>query len=174
MSKKNDVLLWCLLAFLIVSLSFASSPPASAARMITANVGVEKGPLNQMFNLCVGAGRANEGLRVDWQRQLACTHRECGFRYLRFHGLLCDDMGVYSEDKNGQPVYNWQYIDELFDSMLSMGVKPFVEIGFMPSALSSGPSTIFWWKGNVTPPKDYAKWEALIKALVTHWKERYG
>ena len=118
-----------------------------------------------MFNLCVGAGRANEGLRADWQRQLAYVHRECGFRYLRFHGLLCDDMGVYSEDKNGQPIYNWQYIDELFDFMLSIGVKPFVEIGFMPSALASGPNTIFWWKGNVTPPKDYAKWEDLIKAL---------
>ena len=174
MSRKNYVLLWCLLLSLIVSQSAASSPLASAARTITADVGVEKGPLNQMFQLCVGAGRANEGLRADWQRQLAYVHRECGFRYLRFHGLLCDDMGVYSEDKNGQPIYNWQYIDELFDSMLSMGVKPFVEIGFMPSALSSGPSTIFWWKGNVTPPNDYAKWEALIKALLTHWKERYG
>ena len=133
MSRKNYVLLWCLLLYLIVSLSASSSPPAPATRMITADVGVEKGPLNQMFNLCVGAGRANEGLRADWQRQLAYVHRECGFRYLRFHGLLCDDMGVYSEDKNGQPVYNWQYIDELFDSMLSIGVKPFVEIGFMPS-----------------------------------------
>ncbi|MGA2679978.1 MAG: glycoside hydrolase [Sedimentisphaerales bacterium] len=174
MTKKNDVLLWCLLVFLIVSLSSASSPTAPATRMITADVGVEKGPLSQMFNLCVGAGRANEGLRADWQRQLAYVHRECGFRYLRFHGLLCDDMGVYSEDKNGQPVYNWQYIDELFDSMLNIGVKPFVEIGFMPSALASGQNTIFWWKGNVTPPKDYAKWEALVKALFTHWKERYG
>jgi xylan 1,4-beta-xylosidase len=174
MSKKNDVLLWCLLLSLFVPLSAASSPPAPATRMITADVGVEKGPLNQMFNLCVGAGRANEGLRADWQQQLAYVHRECGFRYLRFHGLLCDDMGVYSEDKNGQPVYNWQYIDELFDFMLSTGVKPFVEIGFMPSALASGPNTIFWWKGNVTPPKDYAKWENLIKALVMHWKERYG
>jgi xylan 1,4-beta-xylosidase len=142
--------------------------------MITADVGVEKGPLNQMFNLCVGAGRANEGLRADWQRQLEYVHRECGFRYLRFHGLLCDDMGVYSEDKNGKPIYNWQYIDELFDSILSIGVKPFVEIGFMPSALASGQNTIFWWKGNVTPPKDYAKWDGLIKALLTHWNQRYG
>ena len=174
MIKKNNVLLWCLLLSLIVSLPAASSPAAPAIRAITADVGVEKGPLNQMFNLCVGAGRANEGLRADWQRQLAYVHRECGFRYLRFHGLLCDDMGVYSEDKNGQPIYNWQYIDELFDFMLSIGVKPFVELGFMPSALASGQNTIFWWKGNVTPPKDYAKWENLIKALVTHWKERYG
>jgi len=127
-----------------------------------------------MFNLCVGAGRANEGLRADWQRQLACVRRECGFRYVRFHGLLCDDMGVYSEDKEGHPVYNWQYIDELYDSLLAIGVRPFVELGFMPAALASGTQTIFWWKGNVTPPKDYQKWENLIRALVTHWTGRYG
>jgi len=145
-----------------------------APRLIAADVRQAKGPLNTMFNLCVGAGRANEGLRADWQRQLACVRRECGFRYVRFHGLLCDDMGVYSEDKEGHPVYNWQYIDELYDSLLAIGVRPFVELGFMPAALASGTQTIFWWKGNVTPPKDYQKWENLIRALVTHWTGRYG
>ncbi len=158
------------------TLNAQKSESAPQVRTINADFKDEAGPLNRMFQLCVGAGRANEGLRADWQRQLAWVRRECGFKYLRFHGLLCDDMGVYSEDyaKGGKPVYNWQYIDELFDFMISIDVKPFVEFGFMPSALSSGRNTIFWWKGNVTPPKDYAKWEDLIKALVTHWKERYG
>jgi xylan 1,4-beta-xylosidase len=84
----------------------------------------------------------------------------------------------YPENCGFQPVPisrgNLQYVDELFDFMQSIGVKPFVELGFMPSSLASGPNTIFWWRGNVTPPKDYAKWERLITALVTHWKERYG
>ena len=131
-------------------------------------------PLNDMPTLCVGAGRANEGLRADWQQQLAQTQRDCGFRYLRFHGLLCDDMGVYLVDQAGVAHYNWQYIDALFDAMLEMHIRPFVELGFMPSGLASGPDTIFWWKGNVTPPEDPLKWEALIQALVTHWTERYG
>ena len=151
----------------------AAAPPPPA-RVIAADVRQVRGPLNPMFDFCVGAGRANEGLRADWQRQLADVHRECGFRYLRFHGLLCDDMGVYREDRDGRPVYNWQYIDALYDALLATGVKPFVELGFMPAALASGPSTIFWWKGNVTPPKDYGKWGDLIRALVTHWTERYG
>ena len=142
-------------------------------RKITANT-IQTEPLTRMPNFCVGAGRANEGLRADWQQQLKVTHDECGFRYLRFHGLLCDDMGVYLFDKQGNPVYNWQYIDALFDAMLDMGVRPFVEIGFMPSGLSSGDSTIFWWKGNVTPPKDYEKWAGFIQALIEHWTERYG
>jgi xylan 1,4-beta-xylosidase len=147
---------------------------AADKRTIDIDAGQVKGTLAKSFNLCVGAGRANEGLRADWQRQLRVAHNECGFKYIRFHGLLSDDMGVYFEDKNGKPIYNWQYIDELFDYLQAIGMKPFVELGFMPGALASGNKTIFWWRGNVTPPKDYDKWNGLIKALVEHWTERYG
>jgi len=68
-----------------------------------------------MFKLCVGAGRANEGLRADWQRQLELAHRECGFKYIRMHGICTDDMGVYREHNVPEYRYNWQYIDELCD-----------------------------------------------------------
>ncbi len=132
------------------------------------------GDLNTMFKECIGAGRANEGLRADWQQQLAMVKNECDFKYIRMHGLLSDDMGVYKEDEKGNPVYNYQYIDALYDFILSINMKPFVELGFMPSALASGPETIFWWKGNVTPPKDYKKWGDLISNLTTHFTERYG
>ncbi|SNR31086.1 GH39 family glycosyl hydrolase [Lutibacter flavus] len=132
------------------------------------------GDLNTMFNECIGAGRANEGLRADWQQQLTMVKNECDFKYIRMHGLLSDDMGVYSEDEKGNPNYNYQYIDALYDFILSINMKPFVELGFMPSALASGPETIFWWKGNVTPPKDYKKWADLISNLTTHFTERYG
>jgi len=90
------------------------------------------------------------------------------------HGLLTDDMAVYTEDAKGNPQYNYMYIDALYDYLLSIGVKPFVELGFMPAALASGRQTIFWWKGNVTPPKDYTKWEGLIRNLTQHFTERYG
>jgi xylan 1,4-beta-xylosidase len=143
-------------------------------RVIDVNYNADKGALNTMFNECVGAGRANEGLRADWQQQLAFVKNECGFRYIRFHGLFTDDMGIYKEDKNGNPEYNYMYVDALFDYLLSIGIKPFVELGFMPNALASGPETIFWWKGNVTPPKDHDKWGALVKNIVEHWTNRYG
>jgi xylan 1,4-beta-xylosidase len=143
-------------------------------RSIDVNINQVKGLLPKSINLCVGAGRANEGLRADWQRQLKIAHEECGFRYIRFHGLLSDDMGVYLEDINGRPIYNWQYIDELFDYLQYIKMKPFVEVGFMPGALASGNKTIFWWRGNVTPPRDYQKWNDLIKALIEHWTLRYG
>ena len=146
----------------------------SPERVINIDFSKVKGPLNTMFRECVGAGRANEGLRADWQQQLAYVKKECGFKYIRMHGLLTDDMGVYKEDKNGKPEYNYMYIDVLFDFLQSIGMKPFVELGFMPNALASGDKTIFWWKGNVTPPKDYEKWGALIRNLTEHFTERYG
>ncbi len=142
-------------------------------RHIDIDVKAAIGPMSDAFTLCVGAGRANEGLRADWQRQLRQAKLACGFKYIRMHGLLTDDMAVYREE-HVKPVYNWQYVDELYDFLVDLKVRPFVEFGFMPSALASGTKTIFWWRGNVTPPKDYGKWEGLISAITKHWCERYG
>jgi len=143
-------------------------------RIINADFNTEKGITKTVWRKCIGAGRANEGLRADWQEQLRLVKKECGFEYIRMHGLLHDDMGVYFEDKKGNPVYNWQYIDKLYDFLLEIGIKPFVELSFMPKALASGTNTCFWWKGNVTPPKSYEKWYDFIKALTQHFTERYG
>jgi len=148
--------------------------PILPERAIHADFNTVKGPLNTMFKECIGAGRANEGLRADWQQQLAYVKKACDFKYIRMHGLLTDDMAVYREDNNGNPEYNYQYVDVLFDYLQSIGIKPFVELGFMPSALASGSKTIFWWRGNVSPPKDYNKWEGLIRNLTEHFTQRYG
>src|ERR1700679_2609797 len=128
---------------------------ALPVRVISADYSLVKGPRSDVWRECIGAGRANEGLRADWQRQLKLCQDEIGFRFIRFHGLLHDDMGVYSETKDGQPIHNWQYVDELYDSLLAMNIRPFVELSFMPSALASGGKKIFWWNANVTPPKSY-------------------
>ncbi|UPK67436.1 GH39 family glycosyl hydrolase [Chitinophaga filiformis] len=175
--KKTSIVLLAL-TYLTASFTFAQNKTGkkaeTAERTINIDFRQQKGPLNTMFKECVGAGRANEGLRADWQQQLAYVKKECGFRYIRMHGLLTDDMAVYKEDKNGNPEYNFMYIDVLFDFLQSIGMKPFVELGFMPGSLASGNETIFWWRGNVTPPKDYDKWSALIRALAQHFTERYG
>lgn len=164
---KNKILAIILFAG---SVLFSS---AAQVRTISADLNKIQGPLNTQFKECIGAGRANEGLRADWQQQLAMTRKDCGFKYIRMHGLLTDDMGFYKVDRNG-PEYNYQYIDVLYDYILSIGMKPFVELGFMPSQLASGKKTIFWWRGNVTPPKDYEQWKAAIKNLTQHFAERYG
>jgi xylan 1,4-beta-xylosidase len=170
----NRVSLFILTFLVTCSLFAQKAKTKSLEKIISVNFNKEKGPLNTMFKECVGAGRANEGLRADWQQQLAYVKKECGFKYIRMHGLLTDDMGVYKEDRNGKPQYNYMYVDVLFDFLQSIGMKPFIELGFMPQALASGDKTIFWWKGNVTPPKDYEKWGALIRNLTEHFTERYG
>ena len=126
---------------------------------------------------CVGTGRLSLALRKDYLESLALVQKEIGFRYIRGHGLLHDDVGIYREyewEGETRVLYNFTYIDQIFDSFLDLGLKPFVEIGFMPEALASSTETIFWWKGNVTPPKDYGRWRDLIHAVVTHFVERYG
>ena len=163
-----------LAAFALAAFAFTSPLAAAQTRRIAANVSQITGPHSRSPLVVVGAGRANEGLRADWQGQLALVQREIGFRYIRFHGLLDDDMGVYKEDAAGNPRYNFQYVDALYDALLAMHIRPFVELSFMPSQLASGKQTVFWYKGNITPPKDMNKWKGLIRALMNHWKQRYG
>lgn len=146
----------------------------AAQRTISIDYKKTAGPMNTMYKECVGAGRANEGLRADWQQQLAFVKKECGFMYIRMHGLLTDDMAVYTQDNKGNPQYSFMYVDALIDYLQSIGMKPFIELGFMPNALASGRETIFWWRGNVTPPNNYDKWAALVKNLAQHFTERYG
>jgi xylan 1,4-beta-xylosidase len=168
-----QLILTAALAMAVTVRAHAGDAP-DATRTIAVDVDNIQGPLDTSFKECIGAGRANEGLRADWQDQLREAQRDCGFKYIRMHGLLTDDMGVYREDAQGNPSYNWQYIDRLYDFLLSIHIKPFVELSFMPNDLASGTRTIFWWKGNVTPPKSYDKWADLISHLVTHFQERYG
>jgi xylan 1,4-beta-xylosidase len=73
-----------------------------------------------------------------------------------------------------QSRYSFFNADQIFDFLLSIGIKPFVELSFMPNALASGTTTVFHYRGNVTPPRDYGEWEALIRALASHLVDRYG
>ena len=109
-------------------------------------------------------------LREDWQRDLKRAHDELGFQHVRFHGLLSDDMGVVVR----KDLYSFVNCDRVFDFLLSIGMRPFVELSFMPEALASGNKTVFHYRANVTPPKSYKEWSKLIEQLVSHLVERYG
>lgn len=120
----------------------------------------------------MGSDHAPMALRADWRRDLKRAHDELGFRQVRFHGLLSDDMGTVV--RHNQPAYSFFNADQVFDYLLSIGMKPFVELSFMPVALASGKKTVFRYEANITPPKDYKQWATLIDRLVRHWVERYG
>lgn len=129
------------------------------------------------WNFCVGTERMAIALQKEYLDTLEFVQKAINFKYIRGHGLLHDDTAIYREyeiDGEMKPFYNFTYIDKIFDSFLERGLKPFVELGFMPSQLASGEQTVFYWKGNVTPPKDYDKWKALIQAVVKHFISRYG
>jgi beta-xylosidase len=122
---NNNRIISTVILLLIIGIPLlADANPPTTYRVITVDFRQIQGQLDTMFKKCVGAGRANEGLRADWQRQLTYAHRECGFQYIRMHGLFCDDMGIYKESKDGKPEYNWQYIDELYDFTIThLGTK---------------------------------------------------
>lgn len=122
------------------------------------------------------AGRANEGLRTSWVEQLKLVKEHCGFKYLRMHGLFDDDMFVYFEKPNGQAVYNWQYIDEVYDRMLALGVKPFVELSFFPKGIAADNSKMqMWYQNRVSFDESrLGKWHDLIKNFTQHVVDRYG
>jgi xylan 1,4-beta-xylosidase len=121
----------------------------------------------------VGSCHAPLALRADWQAQLKRCHAELGFQYVRFHGLLSDDVGtvVRHEDRL---IYSFFNCDRIVDFLLSIDMRPFVELSFMPTALASGSKTVFHYRGNVTPPRDYGQWATLVESLVRHWVDRYG
>jgi xylan 1,4-beta-xylosidase len=130
-------------------------------------------PLPHFWEHTVGSDHARMALRADWQRQLKRAQEDVGFRHVRFHGLLSDDMRVLAGEDHGL-LYSFFNVDQVFDFLLSIGVRPLVELSFMPEVLASGARTVFSYQGNVTPPKDYKQWATLIERLVSHLAERYG
>src|SRR3984957_19121848 len=126
----------------------------------------------QMF----GSGRAILSLRADYQRDLRSVKGITNFRYVRFHDILDDDIGVYGENQNGDPVYNFSYVDQIYDSLLAEGVRPFVDLSFMPAKLSALPVApqSFWYHPIVSPPKNWDRWEALVSQFTKHLVDRYG
>lgn len=133
-------------------------------------------PFTHYWSVGVGAGRANEGLRAGWLEHLQTVKEHCGFQYVRMHGLFCDDMFVYFQKPDGRAVYNWQYVDEVYDRMLALGVKPFVELAFFPKDIAAPDSkTQMWYRGNVSVDRNnFGKWHDLVKAFTQHVVDRYG
>ena len=138
----------------------------------------QEAPFHNNVDYCVGTGRMGLALHKEYWEQLALVQKAIGFSYIRGHGLFCDDMAIYQEYKteDGQleSEYNFTYLDRVVDSYMELGIRPFLELGFMPEKLASGTQTQFYWKGNVTPPRDYEKWCALVQETLRHLLGRYG
>lgn len=122
---------------------------------------------------CVGSGHASLAMREDWREQIKLCHKELGFEQVRFHGILNEDIGILTHYK-GNTNSSFYSIDSIYDFLLDNGMKPFVELSFMPFYIASGDETIFLYRGNRTPPKSMDQWKDLVIYFVNHLTQRYG
>src|ERR1700676_3750408 len=121
------------------------------------------------------SGRAILTLRDSYRRDLRAVKKATDFKFVRFHAIFHDEIGVYDEDKKGKPIYNFSYVDQIYDGLLENGVRPFVELSFMPRKLASRQILHpFWYKPIVAPPRDWTRWGDLISTFAQHLVNRYG
>lgn len=158
----------------LLALALAAGAPAfaQAPRVIELDLAGPSKPRDRMAEFSIGSDYPGTLQREDSLAQLALVQKELGFRYIRFHAIFHDVLGTYRE-ADGKPVYDWRGIDRLYDRLLALKIKPFVELGFTPDAMKTSNQTIFWWNGNSSHPQP-AKWDTLVDAFVRHLIARYG
>ena len=111
---------------------------------------------------------------TELREALRVAHDELGVRAVRAHGILDDGLGVYTESA-GRAVYNFAGIDRVYDELMDIGLRPVVELSFMPAALARDPArTVFTYNAIISPPKDWGRWAALTGDLAAHLVQRYG
>ncbi|KGF81496.1 beta-xylosidase [Massilia sp. JS1662] len=157
---------------LAFSAPFALPALAADARQIVIDANAPTVPRDHFADLSVGSDYPGTLIRDDSLAQLKIAKDELGFRYIRFHGIFHDVLGTFKV-VDGKPVYDWTKIDYLYDKLLGMGIKPFVELGFTPEAMKTSDNSIFYWKGNTSHPKPEL-WAGLVDAFVRHVQQRYG
>jgi hypothetical protein len=147
--------------------NFGGNGTTYAQEKIEIDAQAQATPFPHYWEQMFGSGRAILSLRESYREDVRAVKQVADFRYVRFHAIFHDELGVYNEDEHGNPVYNFSYVDQVYDGLLKNGVKPFVEISFMPKKLAFNPDALhpFWYKQNVSPPKSMEGWDDLVKAL---------
>ncbi|MBP1754786.1 MAG: hypothetical protein H6Q59_1184 [Firmicutes bacterium] len=131
--------------------------------------------LSHTFKTFTGVGRAKEMLMERVQKEMILMQREIGFQYVKFHGILDDTMMLYNEDRSGKPYLTFHYVDELLDFLMSIKLKPLIQLSFMPRLLAKDSNnTIFYNPSILSEPNNISNWEFLITGFTKHIIERYG
>ena len=163
------------LARVLLFALLASAVWAQTAEVITVDASAPAHAFPHFWEQMFGSGRAILSLRESYRDDLRQVKQITGLKYVRFHAIFHDEVGLYDENPQGEPLYNFSYIDQVYDGLLANGVKPFIELSFMPYKLASKPNLqSFWYKPNVAPPKDWNKWDNLITQFTRHLIDRYG
>lgn len=132
-------------------------------------------PLRHTFKNLISIGRAVHILLAENQQILRQTQQDIGFKYIIFHGLLDDEMMVYGEDEYGNIDLNFSYVNMVIDFLRSIGLRPFIELSFMPKKLATKAArTKYYRESCISLPKDIGRWNGLVRGLVNHLNSRYG
>jgi xylan 1,4-beta-xylosidase len=172
---KYRAILWALLIACCMNGLVSNAQSGRQPEVIVVDASAPAQPFPHFWEKMFGSGRAILSLRDSYRNDLRAVKQSTEFSYVRFHAIFHDEVGVYDEDKNGQPLYNFSYVDQIYDGLLANGVRPLVEISFMPNKLAASNAIhSFWYKPNVSPPKDWDRWDGLIAAFARHLVDRYG
>jgi xylan 1,4-beta-xylosidase len=169
-------------------LGFCANATLAAQETIAIDAKAATTPFPHFWEQTFGSGRAILALRKSYLDDLHTVKQATNFKSVRFHGIFNDDVGMYDPDRqtknpglaaqaaNDASVYNFSYVDQIYDGLLAEGVRPFVEMSFMPKKMAADPNMLhgFWYRPNVSPPKDYAAWDKMIAAFGAHLVARYG
>jgi xylan 1,4-beta-xylosidase len=168
-----SLMAWC--AFCASAQQPAPPNPQTASQTIQVDLRAPAQPFPHFWEQMFGSGRAILSLRQSYRDDLREVKSATDFKYIRFHAIFHDEVGVYDEDSAGKPIYNFSYVDQIYDGLLQSGVRPFVELSFMPKKLAAEPKyQDFWYKPNISPPKTYEKWGELVRQFAQHLVDRYG
>ena len=165
--------LGCVVAMLFL---LASGPEMRAQETVTIDANAPATPFPHYWEQMFGSGHAILSLRESWRNDLRAVKQVTDFQWVRFHGILDDEVGLYSRNQQCQQVYNFAYVDEIYDGLLQNGVRPLVEISFMPKQMAANPNDlhVFWYHPNVSPPESWTEWDDLITRFAQHLVARYG
>src|ERR1035441_3081164 len=177
MGAKTRFVFFIVLSLALTMPRVSAQPPNSPqdSQVIVVDATAPTHPFPHFWEQMFGSGRAILSLRESYRNDLRDVKQITNFQYVRFHAIFHDEVGIYDEDAEGHAVYNFSYVDQIYDGLLANGVRPFVELSFMPKKLAARDAPhAFWYKPNVSPPKDYAKWDNLITRFTEHLVDRYG
>ena len=157
-------------------LTAQTSTGSQDSQIVVIDASAPAHPFPHFWEKMFGSERAIVTLRESYRNDLRDVKKITGFEYVRFHAIFHDEVGIYDEDAQGHPLYNFSYVDQVYDGLLANGVRPFIELSFMPKALAADKNALhaFWYKPNVSPPKDWNKWDDLITQFTKHLVDRYG
>ncbi len=121
-----------------------------------------------------GAGPGGRDVGAELAEALRMVRRELGVETVRAHAILDDTLAVYRDSGDG-PIHDFSRVDEVMDRLLETGLRPIVELSFMPRDLAVEPeATVFDYAGIISPPRDFERWAALVRDLAAHLADRYG